>query len=146
MRIEEALTGVSRLFLDTAPVIYFVERNPQFVEQVDPIFDRLESEITAVVGAVTVAECLVGALRLGLTDLEQVYLNVLAREDVVFVESTLAIAREAARVRFQYNLQLPDALQVAAAVASGCQAFLTNDVQLKRIPELQVLIVSELEL
>jgi len=98
------------------------------------------------VGAVTVAECLVGALRLGLTDLEQVYLNVLAREDVVFVESTLAIAREAARVRFQYNLQLPDALQVAAAVASGCQAFLTNDVQLKRIPELQVLIVSELEL
>ena len=107
-------------------MIYFVERNPQFVEQVDLIFDRLESEITAVVGAVTVAECLVGALRLGLTDLEQVYLNVLAREDVVFVESTLAIAREAARVRFQYNLQLPDALQVAAAVASGCQAFLTN--------------------
>jgi len=44
MRIEEALTGVSRLFLDTAPVIYFVERNPQFVEQVDPIFNRLESE------------------------------------------------------------------------------------------------------
>jgi len=145
MRIEEALTGVSRLFLDTAPVIYFVEQNPQFVEQVDPIFDRLESEITAVVGAVAVAERLVGTLRLGLTDLEQVYLNVLDREDVVFVESTLAIAREAARVRFQYNLQLPDALQVAAAIASGCQAFLTNDAQLKRIPNLRVVIISELE-
>jgi hypothetical protein len=39
MRISDALTGVSRLFLDTAPVIYFVERNPQFVDLVDPIFD-----------------------------------------------------------------------------------------------------------
>lgn len=145
MQIEEALTGVSRLFLDTAPVISFVERNPAFVDRVDLIFERLESQITAVVGAVTVAECLVGALRLGLTDLEQVYLNVVARDDVLFVESTLAIAHKAARVRFKYNLQLPDALQIAAAIASNCDAFLTNDAQLKRVTELKVLVVSELE-
>jgi len=145
MQIEEALAGVSRLFLDTAPVIYFVERNPEFVDRVDPIFDRLESEMTAVVGAVTIAECLVGALRLGLTDLEQVYLNVVTRGDVLFVEDTLAIAHEAARVRFKYNLQLPDALQIAAAIASNCEAFLTNDAQIKRVTELKVLVVSELE-
>lgn len=141
MRIEEALAGVSRLFLDTAPVIYFVERNPEFVDQVDPIFERLESEIRTVVGAVTVAECLVGALRLGLTNLEQVYLNILTREDVLFVESTLEIAREAARVRFQYNLQLPDALQIATAIAANCEAFLTNDAQLQRVTELRVLVM-----
>ena len=123
MQIEEALAGVSRLFLDTAPVIYFVERNPEFVDRVDPIFDRLEF----------------------LTDLEQVYLNVVTRGDVLFVEDTLAIAHEAARVRFKYNLQLPDALQIAAAIASNCEAFLTNDVQIKRVTELKVLVVSELE-
>jgi predicted nucleic acid-binding protein len=127
MQIEEALAGVSRLFLDTAPVIYFVEQNPEFVDRVDLIFERLESQITPVVGAVTVAECLVGALRLGLIDLEQVYLNVVARDDVLFVESTLTIAHEAARVRFKYNFQLPDALQIAAAIAANCEAFLTND-------------------
>jgi len=123
MQIEEALAGVSRLFLDTAPVIYFVERNPEFVDRVDPIFDRLEF----------------------LTDLEQVYLNVVTRGDVLFVEDTLAIAHEAARVRFKYNLQLPDALQIAAAIASNCEAFLTNDAQIKRVTELKVLVVSELE-
>jgi hypothetical protein len=32
MKISDALVGVSSLFLDTAPVIYFVERNPQFVD------------------------------------------------------------------------------------------------------------------
>lgn len=28
MKISEALVGVSHIFIDTAPVIYFVERNP----------------------------------------------------------------------------------------------------------------------
>ncbi|KDR58162.1 type II toxin-antitoxin system VapC family toxin, partial [Limnospira platensis] len=127
------------------PVIYFVERNPSFVDRVDPIFERLESEITPVVGSVTVAECLVGALQMGLTNLEQAYVAIFTRDDVLFLENNLTIAREAARVRVRYNLQLPDAFQIATALNAGCQAFLTNDAQLKPIAELKILLVSELE-
>ncbi|MBW4445607.1 MAG: type II toxin-antitoxin system VapC family toxin [Spirirestis rafaelensis WJT71-NPBG6] len=145
MRISHALTDVSRLFLDTAPVIYFVERNPQFVDLVDPIFERLSADITAVVSGITLSECLVGAIRLGLADLEQAFVDVLQQEQVVFVEINAAIAREAARIRVHYNLQLPDALQVAAALIAGCEAFLTNDAALKRVTELRVLVVCELE-
>ncbi|MBD2511252.1 PIN domain-containing protein [Nostoc muscorum FACHB-395] len=144
MRISDALAGVSSLFLDTAPVIYFVERNPQFVDLVDPIFDRLEADITAVVSGITLSECLVGAIRLGLVDLEQAFVDVLQQDEVVFVEINVAIAREAARIRVLYNLQLPDALQVAAAIIAGCEAFLTNDTALKRVTELRVLVVGEL--
>ncbi|QSJ14250.1 type II toxin-antitoxin system VapC family toxin [Nostoc sp. UHCC 0702] len=145
MRISDALANVSRLFLDTAPVIYFVERNPQFVDLVDPIFERLSADITAVVSGITLSECLVGAIRLGLADLEQAFVDVLQQEEVVFVEINAAIAREAARIRVHYNLQLPDALQVAAALIAGCQAFLTNDAALKRVTELRVLVMCELE-
>ncbi|WP_442947587.1 type II toxin-antitoxin system VapC family toxin [Nostoc sp.] len=137
-------SGVSHLFLDTAPVIYFVERNPQFVDLVDPIFDRLEADITAVASGITLSECLVGAIRLGLVDLEQAFVDVLQQDEVVFVEINVAIAREAARIRVCYNLQLPDALQVAAAIIAGCEAFLTNDTALKRVTELRVLVVGEL--
>jgi predicted nucleic acid-binding protein len=144
MRISDALAGVSSLFLDTAPVIYFVERNPQFVDLVDPIFDRLEADITAVVSGITLSECLVGAIRLGLVDLEQAFVDVLQQDEVVFVEINVAIARKAARIRVRYNLQLPDALQVAAAIIAGCEAFLTNDTALKRVTELRVLVVGEL--
>ncbi|PHM09078.1 type II toxin-antitoxin system VapC family toxin [Nostoc sp. 'Peltigera malacea cyanobiont' DB3992] len=144
MKISDALAGVSRLFLDTAPVIYFVERNPQFVDLVDPIFDRLEADITAVVSAITLSECLVGAIRLGLVDLEQAFVDVLQQEQVVFVEINANIAREAARIRVHYNLQLPDALQVATAIIAGCETFLTNDTALKRVTELRVLVVGEL--
>ncbi len=31
MRLEDALSGVTRLFLDTAPVVYFVEEHPTFL-------------------------------------------------------------------------------------------------------------------
>ncbi|MEH2357291.1 type II toxin-antitoxin system VapC family toxin [Nostoc sp.] len=145
MKISDALANVSRLFLDTAPVIYFVERNPQFVDLVDPIFERLSTDITAVASGITLSECLVGAIRLGLADLEQAFVDVLQQEQVVFVEINAAIAREAARIRVRYNLQLPDALQVAAAIIAGCEAFLTNDAALKRVTELRVLVVCELE-
>lgn len=145
MKISDALNGVSRLFLDTAPVIYFVERNPQFVDLIDPIFERLDTDITAVISGITLSECLVGAIRLGLADLEQAFVDVLQQDEVVFVEINAVIAREAARMRVRYNLQLPDALQVAATLMASCEAFLTNDVALKRVNELRVLVVSELE-
>ncbi len=145
MQIDDELSGVSRLFLDTSPVIYFVERNPQFVGMIDPIFERLEAEITAVVSPVTIAECLVGALRLNLAALQQAYLEILDAENVVFVETSRIIAREAARIRLEYNFQLPDALQIATAIAANCDAFLTNDIQLKRVTELRVLVVGEME-
>lgn len=144
MRISEALNGVSSLFLDTAPVIYFVERNPRFVNLVDPIFERLETDITAVVSPITLAECLVGAIRLGSENLEQAFVDVLQQDEVMFVEINPVIAREGARIRVRYNLQLPDALQVATALNANCDAFLTNDDALKRVTELRVLVVNEL--
>lgn len=144
MEISNALNEVGRLFLDTAPVIYFVERNPQFVNLVDPIFERLETDITAVVSPITLAECLVGAIRLGSANLEQVFVDVLLSDEVLFIETNSTIAREAARIRVHYNLQLPDALQVATALIGGCDAFLTNDEALKRVTELRILVVNDL--
>ncbi len=58
----------------------------------------------------------------------------------------VAIAESAADLRARYNLRAPDAIQIAAALSAGCEAFLTNDAALKRVTELQVLILDELEL
>ena len=43
MQIDTALNGVSRLFLDTAPVIYEIERNPEFVNVEDKIRKLIEA-------------------------------------------------------------------------------------------------------
>lgn len=60
MRINSALLGVSRLFLDTAHAVYFVEENPYFSLLVSPIFNQIENGfLIGVASPVTLAECLV---------------------------------------------------------------------------------------
>lgn len=54
MNIVDCLHNVTRLFLDTAPVIYYVEENERYLPLVDEVFDRLDDGLlTAVVSPVT---------------------------------------------------------------------------------------------
>jgi len=55
-----------------------------------------------------------------------------------------SIAKQAAKLRVRYNLSLADALQVAAALAAGCDAFFTNDIALKRVSEIKILVIDEI--
>jgi len=66
MKIDEALSGVSSLFLDTAPVIYFVESVSPLRDIMDVIVARVrEGKTTFVTSPITLAECLVHPLRKG---------------------------------------------------------------------------------
>ncbi|MGD1716710.1 type II toxin-antitoxin system VapC family toxin [Dapis sp. BLCC M172] len=56
------------------------------------------------------------------------------------------IALIAADIPARYNFKLPDALQIATAIHSNCDAFLTNDLQFKKVSELSILVISELTL
>jgi predicted nucleic acid-binding protein len=146
MNLEDAFSGVDRCFLDTAPIIYYVEQNSAYFAIARSVFQRLKAgDFTAVTSPVTLAECLVVPHRQGLTQLKQDFVDVItAGENTLFSPITAEIGKQAAELRVQYNLKLPDALQIATAKAVGCQAFLTNDIALKRIGELQILILSEL--
>ena len=148
MKVNAALQGVARLFLDTAPVIYYVERNPSYTALVDDIFDRIDAgSLAAVTSPITLAECLVMPIRQGLAQVQQDFADVIVSgANVFFVTLDEAIARQAADLRARYQLALADAFQLAAALAGGSGAFLTNDHYLKRVRELPVLVLDELEL
>jgi predicted nucleic acid-binding protein len=148
MRINQALLGVSRLFLDTAPVVYFVEENPYFLPLVSPIFTQIENGfLIGVASPVTLAECLVMPYRMSDLILQQKFIDLLNNtENIDFFGSDRQVGQKSGELRAKYNLQLPDALQIATAIASNCQAFLTNDGQLQRVTEVRVLLVSELEI
>jgi predicted nucleic acid-binding protein len=127
-------------------VVYFVEQNPEFIDRVEPIFARLDLDIIGVVSAVTLAECLVFPIKRGLTDLEQAFEDVVNSERVEFITTDREIAKLTAIIRAKYNFQLPDSIQIATAIASNCDAFLTNDVALKKVTEIRAIVVSKLEL
>jgi predicted nucleic acid-binding protein len=147
MKISERLQSVARLFLDTAPIVYYVEKNPRYLVKVQEIFRQIDvGTLTAVTSPVTLAECLVSPIRLGLTTLRQDFLDLIhGGSNTVFVPFGADTARLAAELRVRYNLSLPDAFQVAAAMEGGCDAFLTNDMMLKRVTELNVIVLEEVE-
>lgn len=66
-------------------------------------------------------------------------------ENFALVPIDYAIAEQAADLRARYNLRTPDALQIAAALSAGCQAFATNDRQLQRVTELSIVILDDLQ-
>ncbi len=132
------------MFLDTAPIIYFVERHPRYFAVVSPIFERIDDdELSPVVSPITLAECLVHPYRMGHTEAVLMFRELLThRMRLVHIEET--IASQAAELRARYNLSLPDAFQCAVALSAGCDAFLTNDIDLQRVIELNVVVLDDL--
>jgi predicted nucleic acid-binding protein len=140
------LAVVSRLFLDTAPLVYFIERHRVYGTIVDPFFAGISNgEIVACVSPVTLTECLVVPKRDDNQKLAEQFSRVLLKSPhVEFHSITAEHADVAADLRNRYRLHLPDAFQLAVALRAGCDAFLTNDAAFRRVTELRVLLVDDL--
>jgi predicted nucleic acid-binding protein len=54
-----------------------------------------------------------------------------------------AIAAEAARIRAEFQMKTPDAIQLATAKEGGATSFLTNDGELASIPGLRLIFLEQ---
>ena len=144
MSLPDALSASQLIFVDTAPIIYFVEKHPRYFGLVEPIFERVDDErLAPVVSPITLAECLVHPYRLGHKESTRMFKELLTRR-MRFVPIEATVASRAAMLRALYNLSLPDALQCAVAIESACDTFLTNDSALKRVTGLNVIVLDDL--
>jgi len=133
--------------LDTAPLIYLIEEHPVYLDRVRPFFEAMDrGEFAVVTSTVTLLEVLVHPFRHRDAKLAEQYRNILLNaRGLTTVSMAPDIAEEAARLRAVYNIRTPDAIQVATALHEGASYLLTNDVRLRPVTELQVLILDELE-
>jgi len=117
VRLDEALRGITRLGLDTAPLIYLVEDHPQYADIVEGVFQRIPNgQLEIVTSVVTIGEVLVQPLARGDLRLQQRYRDALL--DGVSIRTVpidAVMAELAAELRARYKMRLPDAMQVAAA-------------------------------
>ena len=148
MKLDDALRGVSRLAFDTAPIIYFVEANPTYDELVSNIFNRVAAgELEGWTSVISLSEVLVQPLASERDDLRQLYRELLLNSSNFHTISiNAAVAESAARMRANYGLRLPDAIQIALAVETGCEALLCNDHSMRRVTGLRVLVLDDLEI
>lgn len=134
-----------RIALDTAPFIYMMEEHPLFLDVVEPLFRAIDgARLRAVTSELTLLEVLVVPYRRGQAELAERYDALLTRgRGLHLVALDRSLLRAAAQLRATLGLRTPDALQIAAALASRCAAFVTNDRRLPAVPGLRVLQVAD---
>lgn len=127
--------------LDTVIFVYFIEEHAQFLPLVEPLFAAIDiGTLEGVTSALTLLETPVVPYRVGNAPLANRYEALLTRSrGIRLVELDRPLLRAAAQLRASAGVKTPDALQLAAGLATNCTAYLTNDRDLPRIPGLRVL-------
>jgi len=132
--------------IDTAPIIYFIERGVYF-RIMRSFFEKLlEGHFRAITSAITLLEVLVQPYRYENNHLLEEYKEILLYADnLSIVPVSIEIADKAAELRARYKVRTPDAIQVATAIHGEASIFLTNDKTLKKIQEIKVIILFDMK-
>lgn len=127
------------VFLDSAPVIYFVEQPPEWgaIASARILELKANGEELAVSDLVRM-ECRVHPLKHQDTARLELFDTFFASTDIRVLAISADVCDRAALIRANYGFKPLDSLQLAAAVAFGCTRFLTNDNRLDRFSELTV--------
>ena len=135
-----------RVFLDTAPLIYYIEGGSKFQKVLDNLFGlNSRAKFTFVTSTVSLLEVLVKPLRDGRNDIAQQYRDILTKAMWNEMHDlTSDVAEVAAKFRANYNLRTPDAIQIASALSTKSNYFLTNDAKLKQVTDINVVTLDEL--
>jgi len=135
---SDALPTGALILVDSAPIIYTLEAHPKLAARYQRLFQRhADGEVTLAVTTVTLAEVLTGPSKFGEEALAKRYRTVLEAWTLVSLDAD--IAEGAARLRGAYGLKLPDAIQLASALAINADALVTHDRDFSRVRGLRVL-------
>ena len=119
-----------RIYLDTSPVVYAVERVAEFAATVD--LQLSVPDVICVASDLTRLECRVKPLCDRDAELLRDYDEFFDDAVAEIVGLTRAVLDLATEIRARQAFKTPDAIHLAAAVSSGCDLFLTNDQRLAR--------------
>ncbi len=135
------------LFLDTAPLIYFIEGRTEYQSVLVKIFSSIDKgEYAFISSTITLLEVLVKPVKENRLDIVEKYTELLTTSKGIDVfDITISVAKEAAKIRAKYSLKTPDAIQLATAIIFGADLFLTNDNRLKQVTEIKIVMLSEVK-
>ena len=130
---------------DTLVFVYHIDARPPRALPADLALQAVISgSISGVTSVLTLLELAIKPLRLGRPEAATAYETLVKSIDnlaVVGIDDRTT--RTAAELRAQYWLRTPDALQIAACIRHGATAFLTNDRRLRRLREIEVLLLDD---
>ena len=146
MNLREHLKKMSSVFIDTAPIIYYIEAHTEYGPLVSEVVKTFQSgRLIAYSSVITIVEILPKPIANGDAQLAKQFSNFLSSgQGITTLDITSEIAQTAGRLRGQYGfLKSMDAIQIAASMEVNADAFLTNDIQLKKVKEISACILKD---
>ena len=112
----------------------------------DEIFvENEKNSFQFITSTITLHEVLVLPYKLKKYNIAQKYENILLNSDTIeIVEMNIKISISSAKIRADYNFKTPDSIQIATALDKKCQIFLTNDKDLLRFKDIEIIIIDNL--
>jgi predicted nucleic acid-binding protein len=119
-----------RLYLDSPPIIYLVE---QVQEYASSVRERLSAPgLILIASELSRLECRVKPLRHRDVALLRDFDDYFADSIAELILLTRDVLDRATEIRANFGFKTPDAIHLAAATISQCDAFLTNDHRLRQ--------------
>ncbi len=146
MFVTSMLRQSKGVFIDTAPLIYYIEAHPEYAASVKQLLAFcLREKIQIISSVITLHEVLVKPYRDANQALAEKFASLLKNNHHLnLIPVSEDISEAAAKLRGNYQaLKMADALQIATALHAGADIFLTNDKHLKQLSEIKVVIISE---
>ena len=128
-KLQEALAPQRIIAIDTSIVVYLLDNHPRYVDLAAAVMEAIEQgRLQGVTSTITLAEVLTAPAKAGNVPALQDYELYLTHfPNFSILPPDAATARQAALVRAQTGLRLPDAIQIATARQAGAQAVVGND-------------------
>lgn len=141
------MTDCKKIFLDTTPIIYFLDADINYGEKAERIFGGfLEKKCPIITSTITCTEYLTYPYKTGNTEKVNVFFEFLTDCGIQIQPIDIDIAKKAAQIRAEYkDFKTMDCLQLATACLQQCDLFLTNDKQLRQFGELKCMLIDDFE-
>ncbi len=137
------MTDSKRIFLDTAPIIYYLQNSDLYSANMKRFWNDYV-EYDYMTSAITVTEYLTYPYRQNDFQLVNDFYSFVENMEIQICNIDKKIAEKAAQIRAEYKFfKTMDSLQLATACVMGCDLFLTNDKQLKQFKEIKCITVEE---
>ncbi len=132
------------VYIDANVLIYSVERIEPYRTLLEPMWQQAQDGNLSIVSSpVLVTEVLVKPFQVGNIGIEMQYREVFASNALRLLDTSYEMFEDAARLRAESGLKLPDALHAATALRAGCALFITNDTDFRRIERLPTVVLDD---
>ena len=133
---------MKKIYLDTNIYIYLFQENKKYYSTIETLIEKIRLDGSIVCSTALLYELLswkIPKSQVDILERELMSLDVLSLIDV-----NREISKIGARLTRTYNLSMGDAIQMATAIYTNCDTFITNDKNIRKIKEIKVLYLEDL--